>query len=94
MPLRLTGREFVCLAFMRFHISPRMTPNVNITTQPRTASSISLAGIGAARRNKEGGLAIAGTAAKASHRRRAFELMVLNRPCDLLEVGPGVLAGC
>ena len=67
-----------------------MTPNVTITTQPRTASSISPAGIGAARRSK-GGLAIPGTAAKASHRRRAFELMVLNRACDLLEVAPGVL---
>jgi hypothetical protein len=76
---------------MRFHISARITPNVTITTHPRTASSISLAGIGAARLNKEGGLAIPGTAAKASHRRSAFELMVPNRPRDLLESSPGVL---
>ncbi len=43
--------ELVCLAFKRFHTNPRMTPNATSTAQPRTASSISLAGTGAVCRN-------------------------------------------
>jgi hypothetical protein len=58
--------EFVSRALKRFHINARMTPNITITTHPRTASSISLAGIGAVRRYRGGVVAIPGTAAKAN----------------------------